>query len=170
MKQEFETLKSPYAFLPKCSCYNGRLFATCGFPMSFPLGRQRQFCLAVLRASSSLSDSFEWDLLRVSNFTIRHVCNAFCLSSKQPLALLPTPAPCSSTSHMNLFCQAHWQLWENSWLAFWLPRTNKTLLPFLGFFFFFLTLLFNLPKSSSDEITRVDFRGSGSAKGYFKMV
>lgn len=94
MKQEFETLKSPYAFLPKCSCYNGRLFATCGFPMSFPLGRQRQFCLAVLRASSSLSDSFEWDLLRVSNFTIRHVCNAFCLSSKQPLALLPTPAPC----------------------------------------------------------------------------
>ena len=135
MKQEFETLKSPYAFLPKCSCYNGRLFATCGFPMSFPLGRQRQFCLAVLRASSSLSDLFAWDLLKVSNFTIRHVCYAFCLSSKQPLAILPTPAPCSSTLHMNLFCQVHSQQWENSWLAFWLPRTYKTLLLFLDFFF-----------------------------------
>lgn len=55
--------------------------STKGFPMSFPLGRQRQLCFAVLRAPTSVFTSFKWDLLKVSIFTIWQVCSALSLAN-----------------------------------------------------------------------------------------
>ena len=133
MKQEFETLKSPYAFLNAPVTMADSLLPV-GSPCPSLQGDRSSFAwlslehpLLFLTHSNGPPQS--------EQFHHQAICNAFSFSSKQPSAILPTPAPCSPTSHVNLFCQVHSQLWENSWLSFWLPRANKTLLPFLDFFF-----------------------------------